>query len=208
VFYILKGSASFEVSGRTETLHAGESIHVPNKTLHRISNMTGSDLVFLVISEPKAHGDRIEVIPYTVELREPIKSLNIEWLERYFVVEQDDTLQLNNPQEQIIDKGGMIFYAQMRHEIVGTAALMKVDDGVYELGKMAVTEAARGHGIGNILMQHCLAVARERSIRKLVLYTNTILEPALHLYRKYGFTEVPLEAGHYQRANVKMEKRF
>ena len=83
---------------------------------------------------------------------------------------------------------------------------MRVDEHIYELGKMAVTENAQGHGIGTMLLQHCLNIATKNSIHKLILYSNTKLGPAIHLYRKYGFTEVELEKGHYQRANIKMEK--
>ena len=206
VFYVLSGTASFEINGRTEMLAANEGIHVPEKTLHRISNEQGNDLVFIVISEPKAHGDRIEIVSYSEELCEPIKTLNLEWLEKYFIVEQNDIIQLNNPQEEIIDKGGIIFYARYNNEIVGVTTLMKINRDIYELGKMAVTDNAQGHGIGTALLQQCLAVAKQYSIRKLILYSNTKLEPAIHLYRKYGFNEVELEQGHYQRANIKMEK--
>jgi hypothetical protein len=41
-------------------------------------------------------------------LKEP-KTLNIEWLSKYFKIEPKDELVLSNPQEEIIDKGGMIF---------------------------------------------------------------------------------------------------
>jgi mannose-6-phosphate isomerase-like protein (cupin superfamily)/N-acetylglutamate synthase-like GNAT family acetyltransferase len=206
VFYVLSGRAFFEIDGRTETLSANESIHVSKNTLHRIANVHEEDLVFIVISQPKAHGDRIEILEYSDEYHEPIKTLNLEWLEKYFNVEQSDIIQLNNPQEEIIDKGGIIFYAKHKNEIVGTATLMKISDNIYELGKMAVTDRAQGHGIGAALMQHCLAVAIQHSIKKLILYSNTKLGPAIHLYRKYGFAEVQLEQGHYQRANIKMEK--
>ena len=40
---------------------------------------------------------------------------------------------------------------------------------------------------------------------KLILYSNTQLKPAIHLYKKYGFIEVPLNSSEYQRSNIKME---
>lgn len=148
----------------------------------------------------------IEIIDYDESLREPVKTLNYEWLEKYFRVEPSDAIQLSNPKEEIIDKGGFIFYARWNNEIVGTASLLKISDGEYELGKMAVTEKARGHSIGNALVEHCLHVSQRMKIHKLVLYSNTSLSPAIHLYKKYGFVEAPLESGHYERANIKMEK--
>lgn len=208
VFYILSGKATFEINGQTEMISANESIHIPRKTLHRISNAQQEHLTFIVISEPKSHGDRIEIIDYSEQLKAPIKTLNVEWLEKYFSVEPNDIIQLSNPKEEIIDKGGMIFYTKHNNEIVGTASLLKVENNIYELGKMAVTDKCQGHGIGNVLMEHCLAVAKQQGIQKLILYSNTKLAPAIHLYRKYGFTETLLEHPHYQRANIKMEKNL
>lgn len=206
VFYILSGTATFEIDGHIGLVLANESIHIAPRILHKISNKHKELLSFIVVSQPKSHGDRIEILNYSEELKEPVKTLNIEWLGKYFKVEPIDMLQLSNPKEEIIDKGGLIFYARMNNEIIGTASLLKVNNSTYELAKMAVTNSAQGHGIGNILMHHCINVAKTMNLEKLILYSNRSLKPALHLYEKFGFTETEMEAGHYERANIKMEK--
>ena len=61
VFYILSGVASFEIDDDTTTVHAFESLHIPPNTPHRIANNHTTDLLFLVISAPKAHGDRVNI---------------------------------------------------------------------------------------------------------------------------------------------------
>lgn len=208
VFYMLSGKAVFEINGEEKFAEAGEHVHIPARTLHFIRNEAEEDLRFLVISEPKSHGDRIELIPYAPELKEAVKILNEEWLNKYFRVEPNDTIQLSDPQKEILDKEGMIWYARMNGEIAGTVSLLKVEEGIYELGKMAVTEKTQGYAIGNALMQLCMHIAKGKKMKKLVLYSNTKLDAAIHLYRKYGFTEVILESGHYERANIKMEKLF
>jgi len=58
LFYILSGVATFEIDGRTVVINAKESIHIPKMTKHCITNKGDQDLEFLVISEPKSHGDR------------------------------------------------------------------------------------------------------------------------------------------------------
>ena len=150
----------------------------------------------------------IEIVNYTEATKEYVKILNYEWLEKYFVVEPNDVVQLADPQGEIIDKNGLIFYAKHNDTIVGTASLLKVTDDTYELGKMAVSENAQGLGIGKVLIEHCIEVAIKMGVTDLVLYSNTKLKPAIHLYEKYGFKEVALEAGHYGRANIKMAKRL
>lgn len=150
--------------------------------------------------------NKVEIINFTNDLKDHIKRLNYEWLNKYFRVEKSDELSLSNPKEEIIDKGGMIFYAKLNNEIVGTASLIKKSNEVFELGKMAVTDSVQGYKIGTILLEHCLEVLRQNNIKKCILYSNTKLEAAIHLYRKYGFLEIELETGIYERANIKMKK--
>lgn len=148
----------------------------------------------------------VTIIPFSPDLADPIKTLNIEWLKKYFKIEPKDEIVLSHPQEEIIDKGGMIYYAEYNSNIVGTVSLIKITDTIYELSKMAVTDDVQGLGIGKKLLQHCVKIAQENAIKKIILYSNTGLEPAIHLYRKFGFKEIPLEDGVYERADIKMEK--
>lgn len=149
---------------------------------------------------------KVEIIPFSIELKEPIKTLNLEWLHKYFKVEPKDEKVLSDPQGEIIDKGGMIFYAQYNDKIVGTVSLLKIDDTTFELTKMAVSDGNQGLGIGKKLMEHCLNEAKEKGIQKLILYSNRKLLPAIHLYESFGFIEIPVEEGVYERADIKMEK--
>ena len=152
--------------------------------------------------------DKVRIIPFSRELKEPIKVLNIAWLERYFKVEPKDERVLSNPQQEIIDKGGLIFYAQYDNQIVGTISLIKMDATTFELSKMAVSDGMQGLGIGKLLIEHCFQVAKENKIPKLILYSNRKLKPAIHLYERFGFVEIPLEDGVYERADMKMEKHI
>lgn len=61
VFYILSGTATFEVAQNLVIVSAGQSLTIPKGSIHCISNNGEMDLHFLVISEPKSHGDRINV---------------------------------------------------------------------------------------------------------------------------------------------------
>jgi ribosomal protein S18 acetylase RimI-like enzyme len=148
----------------------------------------------------------IEIIPYTDALKEHIKTLNVEWLEKYFSVEPNDVISLSNPKEEILDKGGYIYYATVDGAVAGTVSLLRITDTEFELGKMAVSGNYQGYGIGNVLMQHCINEAQRLGIKKLILFSNTSLGPAIHLYRKYGFVEAAFEPGHYKRSNIKMER--
>ena len=150
---------------------------------------------------------RINIISYSSKYVEDFYDLNIEWLQTYFYVEDYDEEVLSNPSTYIIDKGGQIFFALKEDKVVGTVALMPTsEDTILELTKMAVLKDQRNKKIGQLLLQHCIEFAKSQALKALMLYSNTKLENAIYLYRKYGFRELQLEPGSpYERANIKMQ---
>ncbi|WP_339844934.1 GNAT family N-acetyltransferase [uncultured Dokdonia sp.] len=152
----------------------------------------------------------MNIIPYNSQFATDFKTLNIEWLEAFFYVEPYDLEVLSNPEEYIINKGGFIFFASKDDQILGTVALMPTGNtGVLELTKMAVSPSARGMGIGQQLIAHCIAFAKAQHLNKLILYSHRKLENAIHIYKKWDFKEIPLEEDVvYKRANIKMELAF
>ncbi|NJB70847.1 ribosomal protein S18 acetylase RimI-like enzyme [Saonia flava] len=149
---------------------------------------------------------KLQIVPFEDRYAVNFAELNLEWIEKYFEVEPQDRKLLLNCKESIIYPGGHIFFAKIEEEIVGTFALIKVKEGVYEMGKMGVSPKYRGYKIGQQLLQFCIQFAKQQPWDKLILYSNIILENAIHIYRKYGFVEVPLD-GHteYKRSNIMME---
>ena len=137
---------------------------------------------------------------------EKFKSLNLEWLDTYFKVEPIDQLVLNNPEREVIDKGGFIFMIQKNYDTIGTFAFIKKSAKIYEFSKMAITPDERGNGYGNMAMEFLIQFAKNKKWSKLILYSNTKLKNSIHLYKKYGFKEIPLEKNLiYSRGNIKME---
>ncbi len=151
----------------------------------------------------------ITVIPFEEKYLKDFKLLNIEWLEQYFIVEPFDEYQLSNPRQEIIEKGGYIFLAKEDESIIGTVALMKGNDRSFEITKMSVTKNRQGKGISKLLMNACIKMAEEKKWNQLYLYSNTLLVPAIQLYRRYGFKEIPVAPdSHYNRTNIKMELKL
>jgi N-acetylglutamate synthase-like GNAT family acetyltransferase len=139
------------------------------------------------------------------------RTLNEEWITRYFVLEKKDRETLGDPENTILRKGGKIFYVEAGGLKVGCVALIPMDGGVYELSKMAVSPAMRGQGIGRRLLLHAIAQARALGAISLFLGSNSVLKNAVHLYEQIGFTHVPAERlpdMHYARADVFMEMVF
>tara|TARA_R110002049_G_scaffold355_12_gene2137 strand:- start:918 stop:1376 length:459 start_codon:yes stop_codon:yes gene_type:complete len=148
----------------------------------------------------------MKIVSFHQKYAQAFYDLNIDWLETYFYVEDFDKEVLRNPKQYIIDPGGHIFFLLEGDVVLGTVALMKADAGVFELTKMAVLKTMRGRKIGQKLMQHCIDFAVNNGFKKIFLYSNTKLENAIYIYRKYGFIEIPVEKDSpYERSNIKME---
>ena len=131
--------------------------------------------------------------------------LNREWIEKYFEIEPQDELVFADPKAEILDKGGRIFYLYLDSVVVGTVSLIKESDSVFEVAKMAITESIKGKGGGNLLLEHLISEAKKMGISKLELTGNTKLEASIHLYKKFGFREIPLKNMPFKRGNIKME---
>ncbi len=148
----------------------------------------------------------MSIVPFSAKLAKHFKSLNIEWLAKNFKVEPHDAEYLDQPQKNIIDKGGYVFFYKLENEIVGTLAFIKQGDKQFELNKMAVTKAVQNKGIANKLLEFSLEYGKAKHWKTLIIYSNTQLEAAIHLYKKYGFQEIELEENcPYERANIKLK---
>jgi N-acetylglutamate synthase-like GNAT family acetyltransferase len=146
----------------------------------------------------------LTIVEYQSEYQPWFEKFNRDWIEKYFWMEPIDISVLQHPDEHIISKGGAILMARCDREMAGTVALKYVEPGVYEFTKMAVDEKFRGQHIGLLLSEAAIIKAKQLGARKIILYSNTLLAPAISMYRKIGFQEIPLDAV-YKRSDIKME---
>jgi len=152
--------------------------------------------------------ENIELIEYSAEHATSFRDLNYEWINKYFEVEVSDSAMLEDPEKQILAKGGYIVIARYRGSVVGTCALIRHDANRIELAKMAVDDSAKGKGIGYLLGQRCVDKARELNYRQVFLESNTKLKPAINLYKKLGFKRIIGEPSPYERCNIQMLLTF
>ncbi len=153
--------------------------------------------------------NNIEIIFYEPSLKAYFKTLNHEWLNKYFFVTEADDKILSDP-EKIIREGGCVLFAKLDNEIVGTCALIKESDETYEIAKMGVTEKVRGKKVGYELMKSILKEAKNRGAKIISLDTAKPLKPAIGLYQKFGFVQTSEEETHplFGRTTFRMELRL
>jgi len=103
--------------------------------------------------------------------------------------------------DDLLDPAITLYGVRCRGELVAIGALQRIDDQHAELKTMHTAEHVRGHGIGRTMLDHLLAVARERGFERVSLETGAdeAFAPAVSLYLSAGF--VPCEPfGGYRRS--------
>ncbi len=73
--------------------------------------------------------------------------------------------------------------------LLAVGALKRLDPDHAEIKSMHTAEVARGRGLGRLMLDHLIAVARERGYRRVSLETGSMAEfaPARSLYASAGF---------------------
>ena len=149
--------------------------------------------------------DKLKIVPFDADYKSAFEHLNREWIEEYFVMEEEDLKTLQNPESYVMERGGEIFFAVLDGDVVGTAAMIQTSKGVYELAKMAVAKNLQGLGIGKKLLKRCIDFSKEKEANEIFLITNDSLKPALNLYLSCGFIlNDQNDDNRYERGNTKM----
>ena len=112
--------------------------------------------------------------------------------------------QLNDPASEVLAAGGQIFFVVEENQVQGTCAVLRHKGEDFEIAKMAGPPSARGRGYGDRLMEAAVQFATRAGGKRIIIVSNTALEPAIRLYQKHGFLRVPLTPDErYQRANIR-----
>jgi len=148
----------------------------------------------------------IRIVHFSPEHKDDFYNLNAEWLNKYYFVTNEDEVLLRNP-ERIIENGGMVYFALLDEEVVGTCAIIPEENNSFELIKMGVSPKAQNKGIGSLLMTACVNFVKQQNANQITLETAVPLKAAIHLYEKFGFIRTSDEYTHpvFKRVTFKMK---
>ena len=152
----------------------------------------------------------MKVIPYDPKYRQDFIDMNTAWISEMFHMEKTDLQEMNNIDEALA-RGGQIFFAlDDDGNAMACCMIAPHDDGDWEIMKFAARGMYTGTGAGSAVLKACIDYAISRKVPRIVIVSNRKCTHAVHLYRKFGFQEIPVDRKKFpfERADIAFERTF
>lgn len=149
----------------------------------------------------------MKVVFYDPKYKNDFIEMNKSWIEDMFKLEDEDIREMENI-EPYIENGGQIFFSIDDNErVMACCMIAPREDGDWEIMKFAARGMYTGTGAGSACLKACIDYAKEKQLKKIIIVSNKKCEHAIHLYRKFGFEEVPVdkEKFPFDRADIAFE---
>lgn len=147
---------------------------------------------------------------YKPEYKEAFIAMNLAWIEEMFQVEDEICMVLGSIEERLANGGEIFFAINDEGEIMASCMVAPLPSGEWEIEKFAAKKEFAGQGAGKACLQACMDFIKEKQIQKVIIVSNRKCVSAIHLYRKFGFIEIPVDKNKfpYERADIAFEQYF
>ena len=150
----------------------------------------------------------MEIVEYSDKYKDDFIRLNKNWIEENFgALEEEDYHTFSNVSESI-ENGAMIYCAVENDAVLAVCMTVCEGDGTWEISKFATDPKQRGKGAGSLVFKACMDYAKNKDAKKIIIISNTKLPAALHIYKKFGFTEFEIKNCPYKRGDIFFEYNF
>lgn len=149
----------------------------------------------------------MKIVAYEEKYKEAFVEMNYNWISKMFEIEDEDIRELNHI-EDTLEQGGNIFFAVGEQNAVMACCMIGPrEDGDWEIMKFAAKGMYTGTGAGNACLKACIEYARQKKVGRIIIVSNRKCVQALHLYRKNGFQEMPVDPQKFPfaRADIAFE---
>ncbi|MGI6094486.1 MAG: GNAT family N-acetyltransferase [Lachnospiraceae bacterium] len=149
----------------------------------------------------------MKIVSYSPEFKKDFIEMNKFWISSMFAIESEDERELANI-DPYIENGDQIFFAlDDNNNVMACCMIAPRNDGDWEIMKFAAKGMYTGTGAGSACLKACIDYAREQGIERIIIVSSHKCVQAVHLYRKFGFTEMPVdkEKFPFERADIAFE---
>lgn len=96
------------------------------------------------------------------------------------------------PAKYALPNGILLIAKNYLQDAIGCIALKSlVDKEICEVKRLYLSPQARGIGLGKSLISEVLSYAKSQNYEKAFLDTQPSMKSAIHLYKSFGFKEIP-----------------
>lgn len=149
----------------------------------------------------------MKIVPYEEKYKQDFIDMNKEWISAMFEIEGQDENEFDDI-DHYLKNGGQIFFAlDDQDAVMATCMIAPREDGDWEIMKFAARGMYTGTSAGSACLKACIDYAKEKQIPHLIIVSNRKCTHAIHLYRKFGFQEMPVdrEKFPFERADIAFE---
>jgi len=133
-----------------------------------------------------------------IPAREPAQLLDVRRLFEAYLAQLPFDLDFQGFAEELATlpgkyapPSGELLLARHEGHTVGCVALRDLGAGACEMKRLFLDPAARGHGVGKVLVAAIIEAARQRNYSIMRLDTAAAsMGPAVALYKRFGFREI------------------
>jgi len=157
--------------------------------LQRIDAQIETTSIQQIIEHPDP--ESVIVVDYRPDLDQHFHELAGPWLtgEANGILEEEEGINLQKPEEKHFMEGGFIFYARYKDQIVGFAALKRLTDYSFECSSLFINPNYRNNGIDTRLIERCICRSLENQASELWVQTPLNTPKVLDSCQKLGFEE-------------------
>lgn len=152
----------------------------------------------------------MEIVPYDPKYRDSFIEMNTEWITKMFVMEDIDRRILEGVDEMVA-KGARVYFAiDEAGEPLACCMIQPLEVGEWEIAKFCARGMSSGTGAGSACLKACMDFAQEERIPRIVIVTNHRCEAAIHIYRKFGFRDMPVDKEKFpwERADTAFKQEY
>lgn len=137
----------------------------------------------------------IIIVQYSPDDQSEVKKLIISILNEFgFKYDPKHTdSDLENPMK--FYQGGIFYVLMDNNNIVGTVAVLRVDEKTLKLKRLFLKKDSRGKGLGLMLLKKAVKFCKTQNFNKIFLHTSPKFKTAIRLYKKFGFQIAKNDAG-------------
>jgi ribosomal protein S18 acetylase RimI-like enzyme len=134
--------------------------------------------------------------PFTTHDQSAARTLILNGLGEHFG-SIDETLNpdLDDITASYLAPGHLFLVAEQQQTLVGTGALLLLDNSNGQIVRVSTHHAYRRLGIARAICQQLIDHARQHGLRRLIVETNRDWHDAIGLYQNLGFQQYTRESG-------------